>query len=292
MVAMTTKNKLQSFTSRIVPFRIWVQSAFLLIWLDPLRWRFHSICSPVFHCYSCPLATFACPIGVLAGFSALHIFPFIAVGMLVLIGILLGSIVCGWACPFGFLQDLVAKVPTPKFDPPGWTGNLRYVVLIGTVIAVPYFFGEGHWLFICRFCPAGALEAAVPNMVGQAVAGQKIVWPNALKLAILVLFLISIFFVKRPWCRVLCPLGAIFSLFNRVSAFFLRFDADKCNSCERCHKLCEYGIEPEKSPNDLRCVRCLECTGCSTEALTLGSIFERREEISVSPKSASSHTEL
>ena len=274
MVAMTTKNKLQSFTSRIVPFRIWIQSAFLLVWLDPLRWRFHSICSPVFHCYSCPLATFACPIGVLAGFSALHLFPFIAVGMLVLIGILLGSIVCGWACPFGFLQDLVAKVPTPKFDPPGWTGNLRYVVLIGTVIAVPYFFGEGHWLFICRLCPAGALEAAVPNMVGQAVAGQKIVWPSALKLAILVLFLMSIFFVKRPWCRILCPLGAIFSLFNRVSAFFLRFNADKCTDCKHCHQLCEYGIEPEKSPNDLRCVRCLECIGCGPGALTLGSIFE------------------
>jgi polyferredoxin len=292
MVAMTTNNRLKQLTSKIVPNRIWIQLGFLLIWLDPLGWRFHSICSPVFHCYSCPLATFACPIGILANFSALHLFPFITVGMLVLIGILLGSIVCGWACPFGFLQDLAAKVPTPKFDPPRWTGHFRYAVLVGTVIAVPYFFGEGHWLFVCRFCPAGALEAAVPNIVSRAIAGQETAWPNALKLTILVLFLMAIFFVRRPWCRILCPLGAIFSLFNRFSAFFLRFDLDKCSSCERCHKLCEYGIEPDKSPNDLRCVRCLECTGCSTDALVLGSIFERREETSGTPKSAGSNAEI
>jgi polyferredoxin len=157
-------------------------------------------------------------------------------------------------------------------------GYLRYVMLIGTVLAIPYLFGEEHPLFVCRICPAGALEAAVPNMLGQAFAGEQIAWPNAVKLIILILFLVAIFFVKRPWCRLLCPLGAIFSLFNRVSAFFLRFDADECTHCEQCHTLCEYGIEPEKTPNNLDCVRCLECTRCSPEALTLGTIFEPAEQ--------------
>ena len=273
MVAMVEKNKLNNLASKLFGWRMWIQSAFLMVWLDPLGLRLHTMCSPVFHCYACPLSTFACPIGIIAQFGALHIFPFIAIGLLIVVGVLFGSLICGWVCPFGFLQDLAAKVPTPKFDPPKWTGYLRYVVLIGTVLAVPYFFGEEHPLFICRVCPAGALEAAVPNMVGQAIAGQQIAWPNAVKLTILGLFLIAIFFIKRPWCRILCPLGAIFSLFNRVSAFFLRFNPDECTNCERCHKLCEYGIEPEKSPNDLRCNRCLECIGCGPGALTLGSIF-------------------
>jgi polyferredoxin len=233
------------------------------------------MCGPVFHCYACPLATFACPIGVLASFSALHIFPFIAVGLLVLAAAVFGSLICGWACPFGFLQDLLGKIPTPRFDLPKWTAHLRYAVLIGAVFLVPYFFGKDHPLFVCRFCPAGGLEAAVPSMTSQALAGQQVVWPNALKVTILVLFLVAIFFMRRPWCRILCPLGAIFSLFNRVSVFFLRLNPDKCTHCERCHKLCEFGIEPEKSPNDLRCVRCLECTRCGPGALTLGSIFQR-----------------
>ena len=277
MVAMVKESKAGRFTSKIIGWRMWIQAAFLVVWLDPAGLRMHTMCSPVFHCYACPLATFACPIGVIAQFGALHVFPFIAVGLLIAIGALFGTLICGWVCPFGFLQDLAAKVPTPKFDLPKFTGYFRYVVLIVTVLAVPYFFGEEHPLFVCRVCPAGALESAVPTMIGQAINGEVVVWPNALKLTILILFLIAIFFVKRPWCRVLCPLGAIFSLFNRVSAFFLRFDADKCTHCERCHKLCEYGIEPEKTPNDLSCIRCLECTRCSPDALNLGSIFEQTE---------------
>ncbi|MFZ2148754.1 MAG: 4Fe-4S binding protein [Sedimentisphaerales bacterium] len=71
-----------------------------------------------FHCYACPLSTFACPIGVIAQFGALHIFPFMTVGLLIAVGALFVSLICGWVCPFGLLQDLVAKVPTPKFDPP------------------------------------------------------------------------------------------------------------------------------------------------------------------------------
>jgi len=138
MVAMAKKTNL---ISKLVPLRMWVQSAFLLVWLDPLGLRLHSVCGFVLHCHSCPLATFACPIGIIAQFSALHIFPFIAIGLLIVVGGLVGSLICGWACPFGFLQDLVAKVPTHKYDPPKWAGYLRYVVLIVTVLAIPYFFG-------------------------------------------------------------------------------------------------------------------------------------------------------
>ena len=279
MVAMVKKTRLGRFSAKLLGWRMWIQTFFLLLWLDPLGLRMHTMCSPVFHCYACPLATFACPIGVIAQFSALHVFPFIAIGLLVAVGALSGTLICGWVCPFGYLQDLTAKVPAPKFDLPKFTGYFRYVMLIGTVLAIPYFFGEGHPLFVCRICPAGALEAAVPTMAGQAIAGEKVVWPNALKLTILVVFLIAIFFIKRPWCRVLCPLGAIFSLFNRASAFFLRFKPDECTDCGRCHTLCEYGIEPEKTTNDLRCIRCLECTKCNPDALTLGSVFERSETI-------------
>jgi len=283
MVAMVKENKTSGFASKLIGWRMWVQAAFLLLWLDPAGFRMHTMCSPVFHCYACPLATFACPIGIIAQFGALHVFPFIAVGLLIAVGALFGTLICGWVCPFGFLQDLTAKVPTPKFDLPKFTGYFRYVVLIVTVLAVPYFFGEEHPLFVCRVCPAGALEAAVPTMIGQTINGEVVVWPNAIKLTILILFLIAIFFIKRPWCRVLCPLGAIFSLFNRVSAFFLRFNADKCTHCERCHKLCEYGIEPEKTPNDLQCIRCLECTKCSPDALNLGNIFEYSKDRDVAP---------
>ncbi len=271
------RKSLDKFTQKLVPYRVWIQSAFLLVWLDPLQLRLHGICAPVFHCYACPLSTFACPIGVLAQFTALHLWPLVAIGVLVMFGALFGTLICGWLCPFGFLQDLGAKVPTPKWDPPKWAGYIRYLALLGTVFAVPYFFGKSHPLFICSICPAGALEAAAPNVARQAIAGAEIVWPNAIKVAILAAFLVAIFFMRRPWCRILCPLGAVFSLFNRVSAFFLRFDPEKCTTCNHCHKLCEYDIKPYETPNSLHCVRCLKCTDCRPNALRLGSVFESEE---------------
>ena len=172
------KNRSKRKAWPLARWRIWVQAGFLLAWLDPFLLRMHGICSPVFHCYSCPWATFACPIGILAQYGALHVIPFLAVGTLLIVGSLFGSLVCGWACPFGFLQDLVARIPTPKLRLPGWLGLTRYAVLVGLVFLVPYYYGEESPWFICRVCPAGALEAAVPYSVQQSIAQHAIVWPT------------------------------------------------------------------------------------------------------------------
>jgi len=282
-VSMADKSRFARFFARLQPHRLWVQTAFLFVWLDPLGIRYHAVCAPVFHCYACPLATFGCPIGVLAQFSALHLIPFVTVGLLILIGATVGSLFCGWACPFGLLQDLAARVPTRKLELPKWTGHFRFVVLGAAVLAIPYFFGEEHPLFICRICPAGGLEAALPGIAQQASAGEPITWPSALKIGVIVTFLVAIFLFRRPWCRVFCPLGLIFAGFNRVSAFFLHFNAENCTDCKRCGKFCEYNIEPERSPNDLRCIRCLECTLCGPGALVPSTILHRRRKTSANP---------
>ena len=310
MVAMADLQR-KTWTSRLARLRVWVQGAFVVVWLGPLVGRFHGFCSPVYHCHACPLALFACPIGVIANFSAIHVFPFIAVGTLVLVGGLVGTFVCGWACPFGLLQDLAAKIAKPRIRLPRWAGVFRYVVLIALVVVVPYIGGKDHPLFICRVCPAGAVEAAVPYVVSQAMEGpvsadiagepdasseaqsatsgadEGIHWPSALKIAILVLFLIAIFVRFRPWCTLFCPLGAVLSLFNRVSVFFLKFHPDRCTHCGACAKTCKCSVDPERQPNDSRCIRCLECTKCG--ALTVSSVFSRSRtgasSASVSPAS-------
>jgi polyferredoxin len=240
--------------------------------------RVHNVCAPVFHCYSCPLATFACPIGVLANFSAIHVWPLMALGTLFLVGGFVGSLLCGWVCPFGFLQDLVGRIPTPKFNLPSWTGHLRYGVLIGLVLMVPFLWGEGHPLFICRLCPAGALEGAIPNVVTQAIEGSAITWPSVAKIIILALFGIAMFVKWRPWCRLFCPLGAAYGLFNRASLVVLGFHPERCDECGACRKRCKYGVIPEKGASGSvpGCIRCLECARCGT--ITVTSVFERERK--------------
>jgi polyferredoxin len=266
MVAMAEGTAKRS-RPRLYRWRIWVQMAFLLVWLDPLMLRLHSVCGTVFHCYSCPLALFACPVGVVANFSALHVIPFLAIGTLLLVGSLVGSLLCGWACPFGLLQDLLGKIPGPKIRLPEWTGYTRYAVLIGLVLAVPFFLGKEHPLFICSVCPAGALEAAFPHIARAAATGQTVVLPNVLKIVVTSLVLTGAFLAWRPWCRLFCPLGAIYGIMNRGSLLMLKFRDDRCIHCGLCTGPCRYGVTPEKRLNDSRCIRCLECTRCGAIAL-------------------------
>lgn len=256
-------------------WRIWVQAGFLLVWLDPLKLSLLGICSPVFHCYSCPLATFACPIGIMGQYAGLHAWPLLAMGTLLVVGSLFGSLVCGWACPFGLLQDLVAKIPTPKLRLPGWLGITRYAVLIGLVFLVPYYWGDDNPWFICRVCPAGALEASVPFSVQQSLAQHAIIWPSLTKAIILVVFLVSMLFLRRPWCTLFCPLGAIFGLLNYLSVVFLRFKPELCHDCDLCRDLCKYHGTSERRGSDLRCIRCLECTKC--RALSITTVFHREK---------------
>jgi len=243
-------------------------------WMQGLKARLHSIPGCMFHCYACPLATFACPIGVMAGFASVHVVPLLTLGVLVLAAAAVGSMVCGWICPFGFLQDLADRIPTPKLRIPNWMGFGRYVVLIGLVVAVPMMWGKEHNpLFICRLCPAGAVEASIPATIEQSVAGGDMTWLMGWpKVVILIVFVAAVLFTRRPWCTVFCPLGGLLSLLNRLSFVHLRFDRDGCVECNRCRANCRYGVHIEKRLNDTRCNRCLECTACPGLRLGLAGL--------------------
>ncbi len=245
--------------------RPWVQTAFLAVWLDPLLLRWHSVPGCVFHCYACPLATVACPIGLMSQFAAMHMWPLMILGVLITVGGLFGTAVCGWACPFGFFQDLLAKIPTPKYSLPSWLGYGRFVTLIGLVLLIPFFFGDDHPLFFCNVCPAGALEAAL----GQSIYRGQLFIPNTIKLIVTGVVLFLAFFTYRPWCRIFCPLGGIFAIFNRFSLLYLHYNAPKCTECNLCRSRCKYDVKLDKSINNASCIRCMECTNCPAITLTI-----------------------
>lgn len=251
--------------------RPWVQTASLAIWLAPVGQWLHRIPGCVFQCYSCPLSSFACPVGVAANYMALlpaaAEFPFLLVGVLLLVGALGGSVICGWTCPFGFLQDLLGKLTPVKVRLPGWLGYTRYVVLIGLVLLLPLILGfrgipfDQQSVSICRLCPAGALEAGLPYSIQSLLAGKGWVM-SGVKTAILLGFLGAALFIHRPWCRLFCPLGAFLALFNRFSLFHLRFNPQECVECNLCRSRCAMSVKVDERLNASGCIRCLECTTC------------------------------
>ncbi len=82
------------------------------------------------------------------------------------------------------------------------------------------------------------------------------------KLVILAAVIAAAVFIKRPFCRFLCPLGAIYSPFNKISALKMHVDS-KCISCGACKAVCPMDMEIYKEPDSGTCIRCMACTGCS-----------------------------
>jgi len=240
--------------------------------------RGKAFCVPVLNCYSCPGALGACPIGSLqaaVGGQWGH-FPFYVLGLLMLFGLVLGRAVCGLLCPFGLVQDLLHKIPAPKWTVPekidGPGRYVKYGVLLVFVILLPVFaYGAGGagipWF--CKYvCPAGTLGGGIPLLATNGplrdLAGALFCW----KLSVLALILAASVVIHRPFCRYLCPLGALYALFNRFSLCQIYLDQSRCTGCGSCERVCPMGVEVRKETDSPECIRCGKCAGvCPAHAI-------------------------
>lgn len=227
------------------------------------------VCVPGLNCYSCPGAVGSCPIGSLQAVitSREHKFTFYVLGFLLLFGALFGRLVCGWLCPFGLVQDLLHKIPFVKklrcLPGERVLRYLRYVVLAGFVIILPLtvldIVGQGQPWFCKYICPSGTLFAGIPLIAANPPLRAALGWLFTWKAAILVLLVLLSVVIWRPFCRYLCPLGAIYGLFNPVAVYRLRIDEDKCTTCGACQAACKMDIPVYQTPNSPDCVRCGAC---------------------------------
>ena len=236
-----------------------------------------AVCVPGLNCYSCPAASGACPIGsfqAVVGSSKFR-FSYYITGFLILLGVLLGRVICGFLCPFGWFQELLHKIPTKKLSTKKLKPltYLKYVVLLVMVVLLPVLvtnqLGMGDPFFCKYLCPQGVLEGAIPlslaNAGIRAALGSLFTWKFIVLLTVIVL---SIVFY-RPFCKWLCPLGAFYALLNKVSLFQMQVDQSKCVSCGKCAKVCKMDVDVTKSPNHTECIRCGMCIrACPTEAVS------------------------
>lgn len=237
--------------------------------------RFKGFCYPALNCWSCPSANFACPIGALqnassganlglaGGKSWWSLIPVYVLGTLLFFSALFGRMMCGWLCPFGWFQDLIAR-RGKHWHLPRWTYYIRYVVLVGLVFVIPFYTGES---WFSKLCPMGALEGSIPQPLLHPGLRSQIGLMYWLKLIILAVTVLAAYLWRRPFCGAICPLGAIFSLTQRVSAWRLDYERHKCIDCMYCVRICPAGIDPRRELNSHACIGCLECHKCPYGAI-------------------------
>lgn len=233
-------------------------------------------CAPGLNCYSCPGAAASCPLGALQNALAESgkKTPYYVFGILMLYGLLFGRMICGWLCPFGLIQDLLHKIPTPKLKKGRFTrvlSYLKYVILAVFVFILPLLYALRDFPLpaFCKYiCPAGTFGGAMGLLASEANAalfgmlGPLFTW----KFVLLVSVVVACIFAYRAFCRFLCPLGALYGLFNRFSLFGIKLDRPKCVDCGRCQTRCKMDI---RHVGDHECISCGECIEvCPTKAIS------------------------
>jgi len=255
------------------------------------------LCLPVLNCYACPASTTACPIGSLTAFAAIRRLPYYILGLVGVFGLAMGRALCGWACPFGWLQDMLYRLPTRKWRMPRPVNWVKYGLLVALVIAVPALEGKrekdlaaadtvvkegtGARNFCSLVCPAGTLEASIPSLMYSATLRRNATWRTYSKIGVLVAFLGLMVVWRRSFCRGACPLGALMALSAPAALLRLRTDPEKCTGCMACVRVCPTDCRsvPEAAGGreaSSECVLCLDCVRSCPEAGALSAQWGKR----------------
>lgn len=236
-----------------------------------------NFCNPGMNCYSCPAASFACPIGAMqaVGGSAKFSVSFYVLGFVLALGVIFGRAICGFICPFGLIQELLHKIPSPKKRIYKPLTYIKYVMLAVFVLIMPALvtddFGLGAPAFCEFICPAGTLEGGIPLLLTHPELRAQLGGLFTLKAVILILTLIGCIICCRFFCKVMCPLGAIYGLLNKISLYRVHVDRFSCVSCGRCASVCQMDIDPVADPDSAECIRCGKCAAsCPVQAIKIG----------------------
>lgn len=237
-----------------------------------------SICVPGLNCYSCPGAVGACPLGAIqnALASSGRRIGWYVLGIIMLFGLSLGRVICGWLCPFGLIQELLHKIPTLKIHKNRVTRVLtyfKYLILAVFVVAIPLRYAFTHNLPVpafCKYiCPAGTSEGAIGLLANPANENMfsmlNILFTR--KFVILTVICLACIFCYRSFCRFICPLGAIYGMFSRLAFAGVKVDETRCDGCGACVRKCEMDVH---RVGDHECIHCGKCMAvCPRDALSL-----------------------
>lgn len=127
--------------------------------------------------------------------------------------------ICAWGCQLGLLQDLLHRVPLPKWKPPFWLSNsvrlIAFVALVAGLVAAGL-----DWISVVDPFQLFSFDFTL----GIALFSAGV--------------LVASLFVYRPWCQFLCPFGLVGWVVEQASLLRPRINREACKECELCVEAC------------------------------------------------------
>ncbi|MDP8262445.1 MAG: 4Fe-4S binding protein [Candidatus Ancaeobacter aquaticus] len=177
----------------------------------------------------------------------------VAFGFFIILAVIGNKIICGWACPFGALQELIYSVPIlrrikQKKLPFILTNTIRAGLFIAMLLFLFGIVGGRKGFVIYHYINPFNLF----NMDFESIS----------VLLTVIIVLGGSFFVYRPFCQFICPFGLISWVAERFSIFRIRIDKDKCTECGACIKACPVEAAKDRVEKKIMPADCFSCARC------------------------------
>ncbi len=296
---------IKSAVFRIRTLRVASQIAFFILF-NAVLFGFEQLplLLPVLQSLGTPSKTIGDAFGALQYTLYEATFPWLPLASFLVVTVLSARLLCAWACPFGFVQDLLGYVKRKHTEISPRThealiyvkyGILGIVLFISVTVSTSALTGLGRQytnaLGVFAKAPFNALSphdtlfAVLPTMTYNVFSAESpfqdiwggigaltpLFWTRVFILGLVLAFAV---YTPRSWCRYLCPVGATMALMSHFSFLGIKRDVVHCTKegCRKCVEVCPMKVPildlPWEKFTHPECTFCLECVDvCDSKAL-------------------------
>jgi len=229
---------------KLIALMIFVALA-LYIFLKKHNWRKYILILSVL-ILGFYLQGFLCPLTAIQNVFSKYNTAYLLLFLVPLIlALFYGRIFCGYICPFGAIQELIFFPKLQLKIPAGlrkFLNKFKYILLIYMIIRILVT----REVILVSYTPFKSLFT---------LGGT----PGTIIVTVITAILSIIVF--RPFCRFVCPLGALLGLFSCLRKNEIVSDSN-CVQCGKCTEECLVDAVEDNEIDMKECIVCCQCLDC------------------------------